>query len=69
VLAGNTGGGGSGQELAALGAAADRCERLAGLAAPGEILVGPGAAKAEGVTHVGQREIGGVSVEIFRDTV
>jgi class 3 adenylate cyclase len=68
VLAGNTGSGAPGQELAVLGAAADRCERLAGLAAPGEILVGRGAAEAEGVEPVGPRELGGISVEVFRDT-
>jgi class 3 adenylate cyclase len=68
VLAGNAGSGGpgTGQELTVLGAAADRCERLAGLAAPGEILVGPGAAKAEGIVPVGPREIGGVTVEVFK---
>lgn len=65
VLAGNTGGG-AGQELAVLGAAADRCERLAALASPGEILVGPGAARAEDVTHLGPRDLGGTSVEVFR---
>jgi pSer/pThr/pTyr-binding forkhead associated (FHA) protein len=65
VLAGNAGGA-AGQELAVLGAAADRCERLAGLAAPGEILVGPGAAKGDGVSPLGPRELGGISVEVCR---
>ncbi|WP_242356258.1 MULTISPECIES: FHA domain-containing protein [Anaeromyxobacter] len=65
LLAGNAMGP-TGADIAALGAAADRCERLAALALPGEILLGPGAAGAagEGVT---QRELDGAAVEVVRD--
>ncbi|HSD21359.1 MAG TPA: FHA domain-containing protein [Anaeromyxobacter sp.] len=66
ILAGDAGGP-TGHELAALGAAADRAERLAGAAAPGEILVGPGAANAidlAGLTRVETREVGGLPVDV-----
>ncbi len=65
LLAGNAMGP-TGADVAALGAAADRCERLAALALPGEILLGPGAAGAagEGVTR---RELDGAAVEVLLD--
>ncbi len=65
LLAGNAMGP-TGADVTALGAAADRCERLAALALPGEILLGPGAAGAagEGVT---QRELDGAPVEVLQD--
>jgi class 3 adenylate cyclase len=67
VLAGNTGGP-LGAELAALGLAADRAERLAALAAPGEILAGVGAAASDGALHpAGTVDMGGVPVDLFRD--
>jgi hypothetical protein len=68
VLAGDAGGP-TGHELAALGPAADRVERFAAVAAPGEILVGPGAASAidlAGMSRVETREIGGLPVEVVR---
>lgn len=68
VLAGDAGGP-TGHELAALGAAADRAERLAGAAAPGEILVGPGAAGAielAGLSRLETREVGGMPVDVVR---
>lgn len=68
VLAGNTSNG-TGQELAALGAAADRAERLVALAAPGEILAGAGAAATapQGLGKVGMKEVGGSPIEVWRD--
>jgi pSer/pThr/pTyr-binding forkhead associated (FHA) protein len=68
VLAGNTGSA-SGSELCALGAPADRAERLVALAAPGEILAGAGAAAAAptGLAKVGMREVGGSPIEVWRD--
>jgi class 3 adenylate cyclase len=68
VLAGNTGAGAV-QELAALGAAADRAERLVALAAPGEILAGAGAAATapQGLGKVGMKEVGGSPIEVWRD--
>jgi class 3 adenylate cyclase len=68
VLAGNTGTG-TVQELAALGAAADRAERLVALAAPGEILAGAGAAASapQGLGKVGMKELGGSPIEVWRD--
>jgi class 3 adenylate cyclase len=68
ILAGDAGGP-TGHELAALGAAADRAERLVGAAAPGEILVGPGAASAidlAGISRAGTREVEGMSVDVVR---
>jgi class 3 adenylate cyclase len=67
VLAGNAGGA-SGAELAALGLAADRAERLAALAAPGEILAGVGAAASDPSLHpAGTHELGGTPVDVFKD--
>ena len=67
VLAGNAGGV-AGSELAALGLAADRAERLAALAAPGEILAGAGAAAADPSLHPsGTMDIGGAPVDVFKD--
>jgi len=68
VLAGNTGSA-SGPELCALGATADRAERLVALAAPGEILAGAGAAASAptGLGKVGMKEIGGSPIEVWRD--
>jgi hypothetical protein len=63
LLAGDAGGP-AGAEIAAMGAAADRCERLAALAHPGEIIIGPGAAGAADAPDVRKRELDGVSVEI-----
>jgi hypothetical protein len=68
VLAGNTGNGAA-PELAALGAAGDRAERLVALAAPGEILAGAGAAASapQGLGKVGMKEVGGSPIEVWRD--
>jgi class 3 adenylate cyclase len=68
VLAGNTGSA-SGPELCALGAPADRAERLVALAAPGEILAGAGAAASAptGLAKVGMKEVGGSPIEVWRD--
>lgn len=57
----------AGLEAGALGPAADRTERLLALAAPGEILAGPGAAGAEGLTRVGLVRLGQLEIEVFRD--
>jgi pSer/pThr/pTyr-binding forkhead associated (FHA) protein len=68
VLAGDAGGP-TGHELAALGEAAERAEQLAGAAAPGEILVGPGAAGAidlAGLPRLETREVGGSLVDVVR---
>jgi class 3 adenylate cyclase len=67
VLAGNAGSVG-GSELAALGLAADRAERLAALAGPGEILAGVGAAASDPSLHpAGTVEMGGSPVDVFKD--
>lgn len=66
VLAGNAAGA-AGRDLVALGAAAERTERLLALAQRGEILAGPGAAEAGGLTRVGLRFLGTEEVEVFRD--
>jgi hypothetical protein len=66
LLAGNAGGG-PGAELAALGAVAERCERLAALAHAGDIVVGPGAAGAAASAGAALGELGGIAVEILRD--
>ncbi len=58
---------GAGAELAALGPAAERAERLAALARPGEILAGPVAAAATGLVRVGLRRIGDLELEVFED--
>lgn len=52
-------------ELAVLGAAAERAERLAALACAGEILVGSGAAKGRGLRRVGEVRLGGDGLEAF----
>jgi class 3 adenylate cyclase len=68
VLAGNAGSGAAGWELAALGLAADRAERLAALAAPGEILAGVGAAASDPSLHPsGTVDMGGTAVDVFKD--
>lgn len=67
VLAGSSGGP-AGSDLGALGAAADRAERLAALAAPGQILVGQAASAQEpSLRPAGTVEMGGGSIEIFED--
>jgi class 3 adenylate cyclase len=66
VLAGHAAGA-SGAELAALGPAAERAERLVALAHPGEILAGPGAAAAAGLAASALRRIGDDELEVFRD--
>jgi class 3 adenylate cyclase len=66
VLAGHAAGA-SGAELAALGPAAERAERLVALARPGEILAGPAAAAAAGLGAGALRRIGDVELEVFRD--
>ena len=66
VLAGNAAGG-PGAELAALGAAADRCERLAALARAGDIVIGPGAAAAAESGGATRSELDEIAVEILSD--
>jgi class 3 adenylate cyclase len=66
VLAGNVAGAGA-FELAALGPAAERAERLLALAARGEILAGPGASRAGGLARVGLVRIGQSEIEVFID--
>jgi class 3 adenylate cyclase len=57
----------AGFELAALGPAAERAERLLALAAGGEILAGPGAGAAAGLERAGLVRIGAFEIEVFRD--
>jgi class 3 adenylate cyclase len=66
VLAGNAAGT-TGFELAALGPAAERAERLVALAGRGEILAGPGAARVGGLARMGLVRIGQVEIEVFMD--
>lgn len=66
VLAGNAAGA-AGFELTALGAAAERTERLLARALRGEILAGPGAAAAGGLVRLGLLRLGAEDVEVFRD--
>lgn len=66
VLAGNAASG-PGFELAALGPAAERAERLLALAARGEIVAGPGAGPAAGLASAGLVRLGDAEIEIFRD--
>jgi class 3 adenylate cyclase len=54
-------------ELAVLGQAAERAERLAALARPGEILVGAGAARGRRLRRVGEVRLGETELEVFRD--
>ena len=65
VLAGNAAGA-SGFELAALGPAAERAEKLLAHARRGEILGGPGIAGVDGVVRVGFVRVGDVDLEVFR---
>jgi class 3 adenylate cyclase len=53
-------------DLAVLGPAAERAERLAALARPGEILAGPGASEAEGLRRVGIVRLADLELEVFR---
>ncbi|HEY6099087.1 MAG TPA: FHA domain-containing protein [Anaeromyxobacter sp.] len=53
-------------DLTALGPAAEVAERLVALAARGEILAGPGAGSAAGLTHSGVRTVGDASIEVFK---
>jgi class 3 adenylate cyclase len=53
-------------DLTALGPAAELAERLVALAARGEILAGPGAGPAAGLSPAGSRSLGDREVEIFR---
>ena len=55
------------EALAVLGPAAERAEKLAALARPGEILVGPGASACEGLARVGLVRVGDLELEVFRD--
>jgi len=66
VLAGNAGGG-PGAEVAALGAAADRCERLVALARAGDVVIGPGAAAAAESAGATRSELDGIAVEVLSD--
>jgi pSer/pThr/pTyr-binding forkhead associated (FHA) protein len=63
VLAGDAGT--AGFELAALGPAAERVERLLAVARRGEILAGPGAAEAGGLSSGGLRAVGETEIEVF----
>jgi class 3 adenylate cyclase len=66
MVAGNLAGAG-GFELAAVGEAAERTERLLALAAPGEILAGAGLRAQPGLVAEAVEEIGGTTIEVFRD--
>jgi class 3 adenylate cyclase len=66
VLAGNAAGSG-GFELAALGPAAERAERLLALAGHGEIVAGPGAGPAAGLASAGLVRVRDVEIELFRE--
>jgi class 3 adenylate cyclase len=65
LLAGNLAGL-RGLELAAVGEAAERAERLLALAAPGEVLAGAGLRGQPGLVAEAVEEIGGTTVEVFR---
>jgi class 3 adenylate cyclase len=65
VLAGNSAGE-AGFELAVLGPAAERVERMLAAAGLGEILGGPAVAAATGLPRAGIRVIGGERLEVFR---
>lgn len=54
-------------DLAVLGRAAERAERLAALARPGEILVGAGAAQGRRLRRVGEVRLGETDLEVFQD--
>jgi class 3 adenylate cyclase len=66
VLAGNAAGG-AGFELAVLGPAAERAERLLALARQGEIVAGPGAGPAAGLQRAGLVRAGDAEIELFRE--
>jgi pSer/pThr/pTyr-binding forkhead associated (FHA) protein len=66
VLAGNLAGPDA-QDLAALGEAAERVERVLALCGPGEILAGPGAAGAAGLGPGMVLRIGREEILVFRD--
>jgi class 3 adenylate cyclase len=53
-------------DLTALGPAAEIAERLVALAGRGEILAGPGAGTAAGLTRLGVRTVGDIDIEVFR---
>jgi class 3 adenylate cyclase len=55
----------AGADIAALGPAADRCERLAAMARPGDVVLGPGAAGAR-VEGALRDELDGAEVAILR---
>lgn len=67
VLAGGSRGRAAVGELAVLGPAAERAEKLVALARPGEILAGPGASAADGLVRVGIVRLGDLELEVFRD--
>jgi hypothetical protein len=62
-------GGPDGLELAALGEAPERLEQVLALAAPGEILVGPGAASTSGLEPPAIASVGGVALTVARAPV
>ena len=64
VLAGNAGT--AGLELAALGPAAERAERLLAHARRGEIVGGPATAAVDGLVSSGLVRLGDTEVEVFR---
>jgi class 3 adenylate cyclase len=66
VLAGNAAGT-AGFDLAALGPAAERAERLVALASRGEILAGPGASRAAGLVRLGLVRMGRAELEVYMD--
>jgi class 3 adenylate cyclase len=55
-----------GFDLTALGPAAELSERLLAAAQPGEILAGPAAGMAAGLSHAGPRTVGSMEVDVFR---
>lgn len=65
VLLGNVDGP-DGFELTVLGEVAERTERVLALAAPGEIVVGPGATKAAGLGAIKRVSIGGQVIGVAR---
>jgi hypothetical protein len=65
VLLGNLGGADR-TELAALGEVAERTERILALAAPGEILTGPGASGLAGLEPAAWMQVGGQEIRVAR---
>jgi hypothetical protein len=53
-------------ELTALGEVAERTERILWLAAPGEILTGPGAAGLAGLEPATWMQVGAVELRVAR---